>query len=372
MRKTLAILLVVLGGCGGVDGANNGAGPGNDGSPASNDGLPCDVHALLVSKCQSCHGASPNNGAPMSLVTAADLMHPSIADPGETFAQIAVLRMQNDATPMPPPPNARATSAEIAAMQNWIAAGYPIGCNGNQMPDAGNMNMPDSGGTGPTYADDFEAYSGPIVNAQMVGPWHASVSGVTMTVDTVRPHSGTKSLHITVAAGATAHGTLGQTATSGLVSGNNLFGRAMVYYDNTGGNNLPLNVHSWLFNASGMSTEAAGGVSMNMGGGGAKMQLNYHPPAPATEQSMQGGMITAGAWHCVQWQYDGSGTPPSDTARVWVDGMLALSIPATKGWMLATPWTTFAFGFTHYQTTTNPVEVFLDDFALGPQMIACP
>jgi hypothetical protein len=339
-----------------------------------NDGLPCDVHALLVTRCQMCHGATPQQGAPMSLVTASDLMAMAIADPTKTYAQVAVLRMSGGDSPMPPPPNARATSAEIAGMQNWIAAGYPLNtCNG-QMPDAGPINMPDASDNGPAYADDFEAYTGAITNGQMVGPWMASVAGtgVMMRVDTVRPHSGTKSLHITIPAGMTAHGTLGQTKAAGLVAGNDMYGRAMVYYDNTGGNNLPLNVHSWLFNASGMSTQAAGGVAMNMGGGGAKMQLNYHPPAPATEQSVQGGQITAGAWHCIQWQYDGSGTPPNDTAHVWVDGTLAVSIPSTKGWMLATPWTTFAFGFTHYQTTANPVDVYLDDFALGSTMIACP
>jgi hypothetical protein len=207
-----------------------------------------------------------------------------------------------------------------------------------------------------------------------LGPWMTSVAGVTMTVDTVKPYSGSKSLHISVAAGAAAHGTLSQTVATGLVPGNDLFGRAMVFYSSTGGNNLPLNVHSWIFNSAGMSTAANGMVSMNMGGGGAtsKPQLNYHyPPAP-NEQSVQGGMWTAGKWLCVQWQYNASGTPVADDAKVWIDGQLQVEAMQSKGWNFATPWSTFDFGFTHYQTTTNPVDIYLDDFGLNETMVACP
>jgi len=210
------------------------------------------------------------------------------------------------------------------------------------------------------------------MNAAALGPWKASVAGGTMTVDSVKPYSGTKSLHITVAAGAAAHGTLNQTVPTGLVPGNNMFGRAMLFYSNTGGNDLPLAVHSWLFNSAGTSTAAMGNVTMNLGGGGAKLQLNYHPPAPAVEQSVQGGTMTAGVWHCVQWEYDGSGTPSVNDAKVWVDGTLAVEAMPAKGWQFATPWNTFDFGFTHYQTLANGVDVYLDDFALNETMVACP
>jgi hypothetical protein len=50
---------------------------------------------------------------------------------------------------------------------------------------------------------------------------------------------------------------------------------------------------------------------------------------------------------------------------------LAVEAPATEGWDFATPWTSFDFGFTHYQTLANGVEVFLDDFALDGAMIPC-
>ena len=224
------------------------------------------------------------------------------------------------------------------------------------------------------YCDDFEAYPAvtTVTNGAALGPWKASVAGVTMTVDSVKPYGGTRSLHIVVAAGAAAHGTLNHAPAAGLVPGNDLFGRAMLFYSSTGGNGLPLAVHSWIFNSDGNSATADGGVTMNLGGGGAELQINYHPPAPLPEASVVGGVMTAGVWHCVQWQYDGAGTPVADDAKVWVDGKLAVEALPAKGWNFAAPWSSFDFGFTHYQTLAAGVEVFLDDFALDGTMVPCP
>jgi hypothetical protein len=186
----------------------------------------------------------------------------------------------------------------------------------------------------------------------------------------VNPFSGLQALHVTVLpdAGA-ASGHLTQSDAAGLVPGNNLFGRAEVYYSVDGGYGLPIGVHSWIFNASGALD--GGMATMNLGGGGAKLQLNYHPPQGA-EQSVQGGTMTAGVWHCVQWEYDGSGSPPANTGTVWIDGNLAFTVPASKGWYFPTPWQSFDFGFTHYQVLTNPVDVYLDHFALDGAMVPCP
>ena len=250
--------------------------------------------------------------------------------------------------------------------------------------DAGTdaPNNDAGGGCGPwKYCEDFESYdAGAIKNGGMLGPWKATVqgTGIVFQVDGTKPHAGKQSLHVTVPsnagmdAGTAARGTLNQAATGGLVPGNDMYGRAMVFYSNTGGNDLPIGVHSWLFNAGGFSSEGDGGVTMNMGGGGMKLQLNYHPPAPLTEQSVDNGSITAGTWHCLQWQYDGSGTSPADVAHVWIDGTDAVDVAKSKGWWFATPWNTFDFGFTHYQALANGVDVYLDDFALDAAMIPCP
>lgn len=269
-----------------------------------------------------------------------------------------------------------AASADVGSTADsgggGLDSGSPIGADSG--PEAAGDGGASASCTGLAYCDDFESYSGAITNGQMLGPWKATVNGtgIAMAVDTVNPYRGSQSLHITVPAGASVRGTLNQTAAMGLVSGNDVFGRAMVFYSSTGGNDLPIGVHSWLFNSAGTSAAADGGVTMNMGGGGSKMQLNYHPPPPLTEQSVQGGTITAGGWHCIQWQYDGSGSPAADQGKVWVDGTLAVDVPSSKGWNFATPWDSFDFGFTHYQTLTNPVDVYLDEFALDGSMVSCP
>lgn len=113
-------------GCGSSDSSSTGGG-GADGVTAVD--LPCDVAEMLKGKCWSCHGKTPLAGAPMSLVTYADLTAPSKSDPGKTVAEKCLERMQSATAPMPPAGGL--STAEIAAMDAWIAAGTPKGsCGG--------------------------------------------------------------------------------------------------------------------------------------------------------------------------------------------------------------------------------------------------
>ncbi len=57
---------------------------------------------------------------------------------------------------------------------------------------------------------------------------------------------------------------------------------------------------------------------------------------------------------------------------MWVDGTVAVNVPASQGWDFATPWNSFELGFTHYQTLANGVDVYLDEFALDGAMVPCP
>ena len=250
----------------------------------------------------------------------------------------------------------------------------PVSWDAAPGADAPLTDAPQAACSG-AYCEDFESYpSGPLVNNAVLGPWTVKVSGtVTLAaIDSVKPFSGTKSMHITVPAGATAGATLYKMVGAGLVPGNNLFGRAMVYFSNAGGNAAPVGVHSWLFQGLGTSTAGGGPVTMNWGDGGTQMQLNYHPFGAVESSVKDASQMVAGAWHCVQWQYDGSGTPPADTAKVWVDGTVVVAVPQSKGWLFATPWSAFNLGFMHYQTLAIGADVYLDNFALDSAMIPCP
>lgn len=226
--------------------------------------------------------------------------------------------------------------------------------------------------TGLTYCDDFEAYSGAIATGTTVGPWNATVEGVgtEMTIDTTRAYSGEKALRVKIPAGTAPparQGILRRTSTGPLIAGNNMYGRAMVFYSNGSGYNLPLGAPSWFFSAGGPAGDA-GTMQMDLGGGGEKLRLNYRPPTPAPEVlSTAGGTLTAGTWHCIQWQYNGA----ADSGKVWLDGAVVVDVPAST-WSLASPWNAFSFGFRHFQTLAAGVDVFYDDFALDEAMVPCP
>ena len=131
-------------GASGTAGASGAAGAVGG---CSGDGLPADVQALLMSRCIACHGNPPLPGVPTSLTTYAALTATSKTDPTRTNAQLAILRMQSTAMPMPPTPLTRATSAEIATLQQWVAAGSPRatcagGTDGGAPIDAGPIVDP--------------------------------------------------------------------------------------------------------------------------------------------------------------------------------------------------------------------------------------
>jgi len=138
------------GGAGGVGGAGGGGG-GGGGVVVSDGGLvvlstdlPCEVYTLLSSSCWACHGNTPANGAPQSLVTPAQLQVMSPTYAGQTYGQRAVVRMALTAAPMPPTGSGWPvpTAAQQAAFANYVDAGEPVG---QCVVDAGTTAVPDAG-----------------------------------------------------------------------------------------------------------------------------------------------------------------------------------------------------------------------------------
>jgi hypothetical protein len=120
--------------------------------------LPCDVAEYFQTRCLECHNTEPLYGAPMPLVTRDDLLAPAKTDPSKRVVDLVPIRLRDDADPMPEPGNSvparpRATDAELAAIDAWIAAGTParaagVVCQGEGAGGSGSGGAAGNGGSG--------------------------------------------------------------------------------------------------------------------------------------------------------------------------------------------------------------------------------
>ena len=108
---------------GGDTEAEPGEAPDDDEDPTPPDstGLPCEVRDALVRACGECHGEQPSFGAPMPLVTYADLQVPSPTDPTRRVYEVVADRIVAETQPMPP--DGDMTDDERTILLEWIAAG---------------------------------------------------------------------------------------------------------------------------------------------------------------------------------------------------------------------------------------------------------
>ena len=162
------------GGSGGGSSANNsGSAPaGPAGSDAGAAGVPCDLATMLATNCNACHGDPPIPGALAGLVTYADLMASSQEMPSENEAQLSLSRMKNTSLPMPP--GGTLPAAEVATLQNWINAGYPMGsCGTAGVSDAGqDAAVGATGPATPIAASSVFANAAPFVAGAGVSGHH--------------------------------------------------------------------------------------------------------------------------------------------------------------------------------------------------------
>jgi hypothetical protein len=146
-----------LGGAGGAAGSGGSVtSPAGGAGGASPSGLPCAVAALFTTYCSSCHGTKPTGGAPRALVTYADLTRADLSNSSMTEAQMALQRMQNKSSPMPPS-GAQPSATDLATLQTWIGDGYPtgdcgVGGSGGNGPQGGAGGSGGAGGAGGSSA----------------------------------------------------------------------------------------------------------------------------------------------------------------------------------------------------------------------------
>ncbi len=131
---------------GGAGGASAGA-PVDDGRPK----LPCDVERMLKTECGDCHGATPQYGAPMPLVTYDDLKKKSLSDPSRQVYQLADERIHSATKPMPPPPRSRLSFDSSQVFENWLETGLPTRAAGEACQDPKPTPAPPTPTCEPTF-----------------------------------------------------------------------------------------------------------------------------------------------------------------------------------------------------------------------------
>jgi hypothetical protein len=115
-----------------------GSPPGPDGGTGGS-GLPCDVDAVLQAHCQTCHNSPPRYGAPMPLLSYADVHAAAKSAPSMQVYQLMKLRLHSAASPMPPTNDLDAATLQI--LDAWLDTGAPAatgaGCGGPPPDDGG-------------------------------------------------------------------------------------------------------------------------------------------------------------------------------------------------------------------------------------------
>lgn len=101
--------------------ASDGAAPTADNPDAGTvapggSALPCDVDAVLAKNCRQCHSSPPSFGAPMPLLTLADLRGEAKSGGGKKVFERVGVRIHDDAAPMPQAPNPRLSPADTATL----------------------------------------------------------------------------------------------------------------------------------------------------------------------------------------------------------------------------------------------------------------
>jgi hypothetical protein len=115
--------------------------------PVAGGSLPCDAAAVLAARCQACHKRPPVFGAPMSLLTYADVQAQAPSGTGRVWE---AMKTKVDKGLMPPPttPSGALTDAEKATLTAWLAAGAPAGADACTAPPDGGT-PPSAPKTGP-------------------------------------------------------------------------------------------------------------------------------------------------------------------------------------------------------------------------------
>jgi len=234
------------------------------------------------------------------------------------------------------------------------------------------------------FCETFEEYT----SGAAPDPATWTLDGSPVTIDSIQPHRGTKSLHVPPHNGAAncidgaptcpAARFIRLTGKFPPSLHKQFYGRVFFYIEQqaTGA------FYHWGVMEAGGGIGYSDGLAVRMGGhieaGGAEylrfhIDTHMHQIMPfETGLSDTQAVIKPKTWYCLEWYYDA----PGNEARFWLDGNERTALH-WKGPMGGAQFTfppefkSVAFGWRVYQNSTKPFEVFVDDIALDAQKIGC-
>ncbi len=122
----LALAAAPLSGCSGPSGPADGpdAGPACPPGPTVGD-LPCDVAAVLMARCQTCHRQPPLNHAPWPLLTYEDTQQPFGMTGLRRWQRMAAVIEPDNFPHMPPAGQPQLTDTDFQVLRGWFTACAP-------------------------------------------------------------------------------------------------------------------------------------------------------------------------------------------------------------------------------------------------------
>jgi hypothetical protein len=241
-------------------------------------------------------------------------------------------------------------------------AGGNAGGSGGNAADAPPADQGPSNPAGCTgkFCDDFEGATAGAAPGEM---WKPALARGMLAVDETRAFSGAKSVRFTHN-GAPAKMFIELRQPVLPMTGNIVYGRIMYYLTKT-----PMGqyTHFELVRGGGVLSGTSR-AQLNTGGENGKVVVNYEP-GDCTKYSKI--VLPEKKWTCYQFRFDGT----KNDIHLWVDGVSVDDVPVAPAgggcWRHPMAVDTLHVGWESYHGTA-PVELWIDDVAVGDQMIPCP